>query len=249
MSATWAAVIPVSSAHKLSRLRLERQLRCLPAQDHLWIRYTTVRPDIDVVLSSIAGVTRYRVTDLDELLHWDAGRVPVGVLPTGHWMPLSEFLTVVVPPAAFCGVTNERIPLRLVRSSTVKAATALLTDAKTFTGWAARAATVRLDRLTFAASSDRKIIVRGDPLPPVRGQRFTERSGVAVSEGFEWDPPVDGEIIRELVNAVRGDFVLLMNQSGATRTIVVASAHFVKGSRSAARLTLTGFRRGGGRQR
>ena len=138
--------------------------------------------------------------------------------------------------------------MRLVRSSKMKNATALLTRASTFTDWATRAATVRLDRLTFAASNDRKVIVRGDPLPSISGQRFVERSGVAVPSGFEWDPPVDGEIVRELVRAVRGDFVLLTNERGTTRTIVVAANHFVKGSRSAARLTLARLRRRAGRQ-
>ena len=88
---------------------------------------------------------------------------------------------------------------------------------------------------------DGRVVLRGKPLPPIPGKRLVEVEGIAVPCGFAWTPPVDAEVVREILGLLPGDLALL--EADGTHERIESSA-FVPGSRAAARTTLGGLRRG-----
>jgi hypothetical protein len=76
--------------------------------------------------------------------------------------------------------------------------------------------------------------VRGQPLPPLSGERFVECEGVAIPAGWHWSPNVEAVVLRELLCLTAGD-VALLHVSGDYE--LVAAANFVQATRSAVRHT------------
>src|SRR5207237_5853789 len=126
------------------------------------------------------------------------------------------------------------VQLRHVRCAEERAPDLLLTTLEEISRFAATAAQVRLARLQFAANSDGDIIVRGQPLPPLPGQRFVICGGVAVPAGFSWEPQVGEDVLARRFG-VSGDALVVWNEDGSITRM--HSEQFVPLSRSALRAT------------
>src|SRR5207248_2131641 len=103
--------------------------------------------------------------------------------------------------------------------------------------WVAYATTVpaiRLRPLRFAAAADGRALVRGTPLPPIQGRRYTEAAGLAVPAGFDWSPPVEPAVLRKLLGLGDGDLALFDEDATYER---IDASQFARATRSAARAT------------
>jgi hypothetical protein len=129
--------------------------------------------------------------------------------------------------------------ITLVPSARAAAASVLLTTLDRWEPYATEAPQVRLDRWQFAVADDGRVIVRGEPLPPLPGQRWVEREGIAVPAGWQWSPPVDAAIVRAVFRLEPGDFALWHTDGTWQR---IRARDFVPASRSAARASAEGFR-------
>ena len=83
------------------------------------------------------------------------------------------------------------------------------------------------------------MIVRGEPLPPLPGQRWVDREGIAVPAGWRWSPPVEAAIVRAVFGLEPGDFALWQTDGTWQR---IRAADFTPASRAAVRASAEGFR-------
>lgn len=208
----------------------------LDAGGDLWLRGDALTDAIDLELRKLPGAQRYRIDtfESDDVLLPLGKLLPDRFLPEDGWTPIEAFFQPVAGRAALPGVLVDRLPLTLVRSVRPAEANILLTTVSAWTGWAIEAPQVRLRRLSFAASSDGDVVVRGSPLPPIPGQWFVEDQGIAVPAGLAIRPAVDAATLRTLWSSTPADLILARDDRPWTR---IAAEHFVAASRSAARAT------------
>jgi hypothetical protein len=121
-----------------------------------------------------------------------------------------------------------------VRSGEEREPSLLLTNLEEFNGFAVTAAQVRLERLQFAADDQGRVLVRGEPLPPLPGRRFVLHGSVAVPAGLAWHPAVSAEVLARRFG-VSVDALVVWNEDGTITRL--HAEQFVPATRSAARMT------------
>src|SRR5690606_24019845 len=147
-------------------------------------------------------------------------RLPAGRLPPGRWTPLAAWLRPRAQAAAPAALSTTRATLTLRRAPDPGLApTVLRVDAGAFARWARGAPQVRLARLEVAARADRpEVIARGDPLPPLPGERFVVREGVGVPVGWAVAPALDPATLRAVLG-VDDDDLALVGSNGVERVM------------------------------
>jgi hypothetical protein len=165
----------------------------------------------------------------------DGARVPLGILPDGNWVALSQWLCVDLAPASFAGAVTDQVALSMVRSDRVHQANVMLASKYDLLQYVETAPSIRLKHLTFAMSNDNQVIVCGDPLPSIPGTRYAESEGVAVECGWTWAPAVDVQVLRELYRLQENDLLLLHSDASWDR---IGSDEFVNANRSAVRTSI-----------
>ena len=159
-------------------------------------------------------------------------RVPSAELPAGPWVELQKWMQLEVATPSFGGVTDERVRLKMVRSAFVEEPDIVLTSMKEWQRVGLAAPDVRLRRWSFAVSSDRRVIVRGTPLPVVQGCRYIEKDGLATEAGWTWSPRVSASVLIDLLGIESDDLALLSSDGSWTQ---LKSRYFVRATRSAIR--------------
>jgi hypothetical protein len=229
----WAAVISEEDAHQLAALRLMGDVEVLVEAGAVWLRGPDLTDALDLATRKLSGAKRFSVGEAGELTPLGA-RVPTHRLPEGRWTPLSQHVVAEAPVAALAGRAPRAVALRLVRSGVEQPANVLVTDLATWHAYATAAPRVRLAPLSFAADSQGRIVVRGQPLPPIASKLLVESCGVAVPCGYGWEPPVAAEVVRSALGLGEGDLAIL--DPGGTARIIRQDC-FVAAGRSAVRLT------------
>lgn len=247
----WAAELPVDEALRAATLRRERGVEALVVGDRLWLRGVLIAEDERALLRLLPGVRPYRLA-ADGQLTRAGNRVPTARLPTGAWRPLGELLDVRLPQAhvALAG-RPACVPLELVRGGPERAAALLLTSLEAWAAYAETAPRWRVECLAFAADGRGRVLLRGSPLPPVRGTQWWEAAGIAAPVGWHWCPAIEPRELRELLRLDEGDVALLMPRDGTldrgassipmatcgAATSVVRRVDWVRATRSAVRRT------------
>ena len=163
-------------------------------------------------------------------------RTPSGTIPDVEWTSLRNFIEPQLPVTGIRRVRIPRVPITLVRATRQRPVepTALLVSAKAAAEWVAMVPQVRLEPLSFAASSDGQILSKGKPLPSLPGTRLTDQKGVLVPTGWTWSPAIYTGSLLEVLEAKAEELVLL-TQGGETQRI--SRGEFVQASRGALRVT------------
>jgi hypothetical protein len=229
----WAVCLPRAAAATLGPLRRLPGVTVHETQEEVWLQGAGADEALERSLRALPGARRFAVLADGQLL--EAGnRVPYGLLPGGAWQPLAQWLEVRLDAAGLAGRVTERVPLYLVRSVLVREANVLLVSLCEWGEYAREAAQVRLERWSFAVSGAGAVVVRGEPLPPLPGQRFVEVEGVAVPAGWTWEPAVEAAVLRDVLG-LRGNDLALLHPEGTWDHM--RGDHFVRASRSAIRLS------------
>lgn len=240
MNARFALSLPAAQAACLGPLRRWSAFEICEAGAALWLRAARLGDEQWDFCRRLPGAERYEVLEDGQLLPVGA-RVPRGFLSEGPWEALSGWLRLAAPPAETALAACPRTSLRLVRSSQLRPASWLLASLAEWSEYVETAPQVRLARWSFAADARGRALIRGAPLPPVRGVQYVEDSGIAAPAGWHWSPPVEPAIVRRALGLEQGDSVLWF-ADGSWQKIV--SGDWVQATRSAARLTVE-ERRGG----
>ena len=221
----------------LGRFRRCPGLTVCESDGAVWLRGTTIDENLEPLLAALPSGHKFDVLP-DGQLRAPGRRVPSGRLPAGEWTRLDVWLRPELPPVLFPGRTDQRVSLRLVRSRQVIEPTLLCTALAAWVAYAGCAPQVRLDRWAFAASATGDALVRGAPLPPLPGESWIEREGIAVPGGWVWTPAVEPAVIRELLELEPDDLILWHPDGHYDR---LTSGDFVRATRSAVRLTQEAF--------
>jgi hypothetical protein len=235
MNSRWAVQVDADAAATVAALRLEPDIEVLESADVVWLRGTSSDERLDRLLRQLPGAARFEVLADGQLLP-SGKRLPSGRLPNGSWVALKSLTRVALPVATLGARSLKRIPFSLERVATYEEPNLLLTALAGWVAYAIDAPQVRLEKLTFAASSDGRALVRGRPLPPIAGARYCERSGVAVPCGWGWPAWLEAPLVREALG-LGADELALFSESGTWESI--AGDQFVRATRSAARLSAT----------
>jgi hypothetical protein len=238
-SGPWAIRLPLTSIdindqtqEALGHLRLVPAVEVLTEAESIWLRGSELNEQTSNLLRSLPEAERYLVLSGDQLAHWGE-TIPRANLPAGMWQPITNWLAVSLPTAAFAPRIEASIPFQLVRSSNPAEANLLRTTWVAWRDYATSAAQLRLNQLSFAASES-EALVRGVPVPAIPGQRFVESAGIAMPAGWKSDPELDAKSIRELLNVAEGT-IALFREDGSFESI--PDQVFVRASRSAVRMT------------
>jgi hypothetical protein len=243
VSGAWAVRLPIADVAATSALRLLPGVNACVVGGDLWLRGDETSEGLEHAMVRLAPAGRFAVLR-DGALVPQGCRLPDGYLPAGAaWAPLGEFVRPRVDSAAMPALPVARVFVGLERSDQVRAASVLVTSLQAFAEYADGAPAVRLERLRFVADQTRAVIW-GEPLPPLPGERYAERAGIAVPCGFAWRPAVDAPSLRRVLGLAEGDLALLARDGTWQH---VAAAAFVRARRSAVRLTVRRPREGADR--
>lgn len=234
MKPRFAWSVPWNEAAALAPLRAWTGVEVCEAADRVWLSAPYLNDDQSDELRRVPGIDRYTVLDDGQLAA--TGRiVPSGRLPAGPWRPFVDWMRWELPTAALPTDRPASVALRLVRSTEERAPNVLATTLALWGAYAVAAPQVRLARWSFAADRRGRVVVRGTPLPPVRGPRFVEQDGLAVPVGYAWFPLLPADIVRTAFDAP-ADHLVLWSAENVAQTI--APDDWVQASRSAVRRTL-----------
>ncbi|MFM9966374.1 MAG: hypothetical protein ACKV2Q_34795 [Planctomycetaceae bacterium] len=211
MTTPWTIRLPTAQGGLLSRLFHLPGLRVCEVADSVWVRGDTLDEASDLTLRGIAVADFFWIEPDGEQLRERAARVPTSRLPQANWQPLRQLFQPQRPASVWPGELSESVPrvgLELLPSLDVTEPNVLLTTRTAWTEYAVTAPQVRLDRWRFALASDDRALIRGQPLPPLLGERFVECDGVAVLAGWAWTPAVDVVVVRDLFGLGPNDVAL-----------------------------------------
>jgi len=240
LNAHFALSLPRTEAGRLGPLRLWSALEVCEAGEAIWLRAARLDDEQWDFCRRLPGADRYEVLGDGQLLPAGA-LVPRGYLPEGPWAPLAEWQPLELPAAAASLAAPPRIALRLTPVHEPRAASWLLTSLAEWCEYVEMAPQARLARWSFAADSTGRVVVRGAPLPPLRGVQYVEESGIAAPAGWHWSPPVEAAIVRDVFGLELGDSALWFANGSWQK---IPAGDWVRATRSAARLTLEEQRRG-----
>jgi MoxR-vWA-beta-propeller ternary system domain bpX2/FtsH ternary system domain X7 len=245
MSQPWAVVAPRASAEAIARLPRLSGLAICELDEELWLRGKLLDESLQRQLALIPGGRHFTLLADGQLI--PLGKiVPRGRLPEGPWTLLADWLDgvlslpPVIPWANSSEGIRQAIPLRLVRCDTERVSALLETPLAEFSAYVAIAPQWRIDRWSFAASSDGVALVRGAPLPSLPGVQWTADQCLFVPAGYRWEPAVEAELVRQSLGLEPGDAALL--RPGGTWERIAAD-HWVRCTRSAVRLTMEAAQR------
>lgn len=237
MTRGWAVRIPREEAFALGRLRLAPGIEFREEEAEVWIRGGELSGELATLTRMLPGVRRHEALP-DGRIVPAGGRVPIGRLPAGGWVPLANWLHPEAQAPSLPGEPQGKMPIVIVRDGAECEPDLVLTSFACFAEWAERASSVRLCALFFAASGDGRVLVRGRPLPPIPGERCREENGIAVPCGFAWSPRVGAGTVRAVLGLAPGELALFAADSSWER---VPEGGFARATRRAVRATAERF--------
>jgi hypothetical protein len=159
------------------------------------------------------------VVGADGALRRPGGRLPVGSLPEGPWLPIADAVGVEAPAHA-SPARPQPLDLALEPAGAEQPARGLLVDQGALAAWADRASDLRLAGLRVSLRSDGQALVlreeAGPPLPPLRGPRLWVDEPLLVPCGLRWAPRVPAGVVAEVFDLLPGER-LLLEAGGAAR--------------------------------
>jgi len=228
---TWHVVrLSLPLAETLGRVRELPGLEVCAPEEDVWVRAANLSEELAPLFDSLPGV-QYQAADDGQLLRRDH-RVPHGYLPEGPWIALDQWLVIELETPALGGTTPEPMMPRMIACTETQEANLLLASEADWLAYVVSAPQVRLDRLAFALSEDGSAVIRGTPLPPIKGTRFVERSDVAIQAGWNCEPPLDAEVLAESLGLDEENVALIFADGQCEQ---VPTNQFVQASRASVR--------------
>lgn len=160
--------------------------------------------------------------------------MPTARLPDLAWVPLREWLIIELPTPAIPGTLSGMTKLELGHARSARSGEELLwcrIDA--FREFLLQSPLHRLGPLRFVVNDALSaVLVRGQPLPSIPGERFVLDGGIATPAGHAWTPPVGASVVRSWLG-LRGGTMALWRADGGISEI--AESDFAPASRRAGR--------------
>ena len=186
-------------------------------------------------LSTVRWNRLQQLLDDDRLAPLESS-VPTERLPDLDWRSIDTFSQPASIASALPPKLDDRSPIRLIRTPEFAEPSLLQTELAAFAAWVDHAPEIRLKPLRFACSDMREILIQGEPVPSIPGQRFVvSANAIACPAGLTWDPPAPAASLIKLFGLNPGDLAILRHDGGSD---IIPNANFVPVTRAAVRLTL-----------
>ena len=127
--------------------------------------------------------------DANGVLRRQGERVPFATLPEMKWSALTDFWELELPPTVFSANPPDPCEIRLEASDTVSNPSALVTEPSFLLALADDAPAIRLAAFCFAATNTKKVVLIGDTLPPIPGDRYVLHRNALCALRLDLDPP------------------------------------------------------------
>ena len=182
------AHLNAAESSALADLRLVVEIEAAEIDGVFWLRGSSLSDALRLALRKIPGLCRFELL-ANGTLRAEGARVPFGHLPDLRWQPLPQWFPVTFSTPLGATAMPPGVPLRLVRSSIERPATALLAELPAWLAFATEAPEIRLRPLRFAAARDGRVWIEGSPLPAVSGVRFCIVAATPPSQAVSAAPP------------------------------------------------------------
>jgi hypothetical protein len=238
MNFPWVICLAKEDAAAMAGLRLTSGLEIAEADDRVWLRGPAASESLAAALQRLPALARYESLKGNRLRNIECS-IPSHVLPPLTWQPAKAWLQVEQTPEHAVSDSKPNLApagIRLVRSAKERQPGLLLTSLQDWTEFALGAAALRLRPLQFAVNETSHVVVRGEPLPPLRGRRFVIDGNIVAPAGFAWQPAVSSAVLARLIG-VSGQDLALFDENGSFCR--VQAEQFVTATRSAVRETLS----------
>lgn len=232
----WVARTPLRFAENVADLRRIRGLDVLVDGDVLWLRGDDGAGDLSDRIRSIPDAELFERQPGEQLTR-SGETVPCARMPQGDWQPIARWVELQLPRSGFSATVRDKVNLKLVRSTTPIAANLLETTWKAWFEYVISAPQIRLCRLVYALSDQDRVLVRGQPLPPIPGRTYFESDGVIFPTGWRFDPEVGPIVVRKILRL--GDCELALFAENGSYARIPESA-FVQATRSSVRACCRG---------
>lgn len=196
-------------------------------ETEIWLKGPVSNGAFQNALSSLPAEANYFMDD-DSLLFPVGKQTPVRILRELDWQNLRDFLPLEMPVSAMPGETGVKVQIKLVRSALEQEAYVLKIQLKDWKIYVETAPDIRLQQLRFAVSGSQEVLVMGNPLPAIKGQRYWRNKNLLLPAGFDFDPPVLADLL-----PAAGDLVLFDEQGNRER---IPAAAFAAAERATIRL-------------
>lgn len=235
MSIGWAIQIDLSHARSVASLRTQPAIEVHVDDQSIWLRGPgdISEANRSTGIAALPANGRFNV-DPDGRLRHPGKAVPVGSIPRKDWQPIDQWVYVDAPAAAIPGRLPQPLRISLAPANTMAEANLLLCSLDDFAHYAMQAAKIRLDALVFAASHSGTVVVAGQPLPSIRGSRFSSIDNVATPLGWKTSPEVSSKVLHDCANADMDDLLILLPDQSWQ---IIKADSFVRATRSAIRQT------------
>ena len=111
----------------------------------------------------------------------------------------------------------------------------MLTSLEEWKQYAETAPGVRLERLKFAVSEKKEVLVIGEPLPSIPGMEFWQTADVLIPSGYDLEFDLLSGFIQQRFNSNNNSFVVFDKDCNYQ---VIDKNFFVTAKRSAVRTTI-----------
>lgn len=236
MKEAWYLSLPRASIALAADLRLHEDIELLEDGDGLWLRGRHAEGSLLLALRSLPGARLFHASAGDRLRE-EHHRLWNRTSPRGEWVPLHRWALPTAPATVPVAPLVPRTRIRLVADDAPATTRAVITRFDHWSTYSETAAACRLESLEFAVSTEDQVLVRGLPVPPLPGTYLAEKEGVLHPIGTRWYPPLHPSMLRDLVDAVSDDLILIT----PGRIEILEHRHRVAATRAAVRAA----RRGG----
>jgi hypothetical protein len=227
------AVLPIKERDALGAVRNLLHLRVAEDGDLLWLRGIEADAGPNLRVQQLPVLNTYTLDEHGNLFPV-GGTTPTNKLKELKWYPVAEYVNVELPTSALPGMTAERYKVRITASAREREAKALMTSFSVWEEYATRASELRLERLRFAVSENKDVLILGTPLPPIPGKEFWMHHSILIPCGFDFEVTLVADLLAEKLDPSHNS-IFVFNADGAYEKI--SNMDFAPATRSAVRLT------------
>ena len=217
----------------LAIIRCINSIQVATDNEILWIKVPFKIYQDEISIKQLPVENTFMV-DAERRLFQLGGLTPVDVLKELEWQPLISLINVELPVSLLPGKVDQKISINIISSKNFQPGAALLTSLTVWKNYAETASSTRLNNLRFAVSEKNKVLVVGNPLPPLPGIEYWISNDILVPCGYDFEYRLESVLIKEQFNP-GNDSLLLFNKEGEIQ--LINKSLFVPAKRSAIRLT------------
>lgn len=208
---TWFLQLDVKHKDFLGPIRHWDHLKMAMDESNIWVKNFTLAQLEMVELKSVPFATLFYAKD--NYLFPKGSLLPACKIPSLLWTPIDRAL-----PIKLEGFNHNlfeipgQVKMRLVPSEEQQHACAMLTDFQTAAYFIERAPDYRLKPLSWTIVGSNQVFINGEPLLPINGTAYWQRSSFIFPVGFVPEFPILEAITMRAIDASGENLIWWKNE-------------------------------------